>query len=138
MSDEGKHAAYKCPWFGIDLSCASERALSACVKLGGDAESVYKKIEGGLKDCGLDAGAFTLMQIYRLHGLNVEKGAVKKIIADNSAQAKIADISRRLDDYLAVSDGGAETGVNLPPSERLEGIVIRLGGLGVDEGLTLE
>ncbi|MDE7301057.1 MAG: DUF4011 domain-containing protein, partial [Clostridia bacterium] len=137
LSDDGKHAAYKCPWFGIDLSCDSERALSACVKLGSDAESVLKEIEGGLSDCGLDAGAFTLMQIYRLHGLKTEKDAVKKIIEDKSAQTKIAEISRRLEGFLSISDG-ADTGVNLPNGERLESLVIRLGGLGVDEGLTLD
>ncbi|MCM1439052.1 MAG: DUF4011 domain-containing protein [Roseburia sp.] len=58
----GRHEAYKSPWFGIDLSCDSEGAVTACKEIAEGVLSVCNAAQG-LNDCGLSADLFTLSQL---------------------------------------------------------------------------
>ena len=137
LTGEGAHPVFKCPWFGIDLSCNSEKAMADCVAIGKNAEYVYGLIADGLSDCGLSADLFTLAQVESVARCTLGEDRLTAMVASEECGEVIENVRRRLCDLLALPAGEVDCDVKVPATELLEARVIKLGALNVDKSLNL-
>lgn len=99
LTDNGEHEAYKSPWFGIDLSCDSEGAVTACAAIADGVASVYAAVDGAVKDCGAKADGFTLSGIAGAAQSALKEGDVKSLAETDGLEPCILRIKDKLSEY---------------------------------------
>lgn len=98
LTDGGAHEAYKSPWFGIDLSCDSDGAVTECARISDETQAVYNAVDGAVKDCGVSADGFTLSEISGAAESALDADNVGTLAENEECLAAVSRIKSRLAD----------------------------------------
>ncbi len=134
MTEGGMHEAYKCPWFGIDLSCDSEGAVNACVQIAKDFDCVYDGVAAGFKECGINADLFTLAALGGATDCNLDEERLRALIACGECEEIVSALERRLSDCENTAAERVVLSENIE-AERLGERVEKLAQLTADKSL---
>lgn len=139
MGKGGAHPVYKCPWFGVDLSCDSEAAVAFGEKLAKGAAQVTGAVGGGLKNAGLNAEEFTLGQILNSAICTLADDSICAIVNEKgfNADAAARKLETAICNYTAVpkSKFGWKA---MPDVKTLASRSVRLADCKTDGELTFE
>lgn len=98
LSGNGAHEAFKSPWFGIDLSCDSDGAVSECARISDEVEGVYNAVCQAAKDCGVSADGLTLSEIAGAICSTLDISDVEKFAEIVDIAQAVSQIKSRLSD----------------------------------------
>lgn len=98
LSDNGSYKVYKSPWFGIDLSCDSDGAVTECARISDNVESIYTAVCEAVKDCGVSVDGMTLSEVAGAIKSTLEIGDVKKLAEIVDCAQAVSDIKSKLSD----------------------------------------
>ncbi|MDE6850004.1 MAG: hypothetical protein K2J54_01625 [Clostridia bacterium] len=135
MTDGGRYEAYKCPWFGIDLSCDSEGAVTACLKIAKNAENIYNRVEDGLKACGLNADGFTPALLGGANTSDLNETQLRALIECAEREKIVGELESAL--LNCGENSAVKLGENLS-SIQLSEILGKLASLKADRSLKLD
>lgn len=136
LGAEGARPVYKCPWFGIDLSCDTESAMKSCAEIGDKAYAIYRSIEGGLKEYGLAADKFTLSNLSYVTESKLGTDGILAVFANAKSVEAVGNIERRLNDFIALPELNINASVNLSENEKIGDYAVKLGATALDKTLT--
>lgn len=109
LGKDGAYPVYKCPWFGVDVSCDSEGAMALGGQIAADFNAVYPALLSGLGKCGLAADGFTISQILNINGCTLEEGSIRALFAlagDGGAEKAVNKIAEAYAALLQTPDNG--------------------------------
>lgn len=133
LTEDGAHEAYKSPWFGIDLSCDSDGAVSACSDIAEAVNVVYKAVS----DCGICADGFTLSEIAGAVKSTLKENDIKTLAGNNGCGQAVDRIKQRLSGYekCVAKPLGLREDISVA---KLGGAVEKLSALSVYHSLNLK
>lgn len=135
LTANGAHPAYKCPWFGIDLSCDTEKALLACSSIEEAFKGVDLGISEGLSQFGLNVGGFTLGEIYGVSENLLTKEHMRALADWKGAKEVCAELEQKYSAYIQTQSAGNLHAV-CEDIKTLEQRAVKLEALNVDGKLT--
>ena len=98
LSGGGLHEVYKSPWFGIDLSCDSEGAVTECSRISDEIKNVYTDVCGALKDCGVSVDGLTLSEVAGAIRSELAISEVEKLAEIVDCAQAVSTVKNRLSD----------------------------------------
>lgn len=135
MTDGGRYEAYKCPWFGIDLSCDTNGAVAACSEIAKNVGYIYGSVADGLNTLGLSADGFTLSQLGGASASGLTESELRAFVDYEGLEKTVADLEKAISNCSGIS--AVKLGENLT-SAQLSEKLDKLTSIKVDRSLTFD